>query len=235
MTVKDPLKIMEIRSIVLLNLKALKPEISNVIKKVERGSMMKRRVLMCTIFVAIMVLVFTGGLIAGLGNSNTRFVIDGVDVVCDPAPIVSEGVTYIPLDFVMQTFSVPIKYDQEKNVIYIGEIPGGSDLITEFKPFESGLPLSTKPTVIAGVPYNHGFWMYASWNLNGKFEKVVFKAGSDDSGYGNWVGAKADDVEILDSESIYSGDGIKEFVLDVKGVNILELMADEAIINPVAY
>lgn len=161
--------------------------------------------------------------------------INGVDVLCDPAPIVVEGVTYVPLDFVAQALPVPFKHDKEENVVYIGEIPGGVDLVTELKPFESGLPLSSKPTVIAGIPYNHGFWVYASWNLHGKFEKVVIKAGSDDFGYGNWVGAEADGVEILDGKFIYAEDGIKEYVFDVKGVNILEIAVDEAMINPVAY
>jgi len=194
-----------------------------------------KRVLLVTSLTVIIAIAFTCGFIAGLGN--TRFVIDGIDKLCDPAPIVRGGVTFIPLDFVPQAFSIPVKYDEYENVVYIGEIPGGVDMVNELKPYESGGSLSANPTIIAGDAYNHGFWDYASWNLRGNFRRVVVRVGQDDRKASSRFRAVADGKTIVDTDHIVTADGIKEISIDVRGVNVfkIDVAAYCAFLNPMAY
>lgn len=102
------------------------------------------------------------------------------------APILFEGLTYVPLQQMMAALGEDVSFDQASNTFYVGAIPGGLDFIGEMEPYATDrTPVRSvgEERTIAGKTYAR--WLEFSYdsklyyNLEGKYKTLTFKIYSE--------------------------------------------------------
>lgn len=111
------------------------------------------------------------------------------------APIVYQGVTYVPAIQFAEEFGLDSQWDQQTLTLSFGEAKDGIDFIDNFIPYSAGSSFEIIPStlyalnMIGGNMYTH--WIKvetlgsgAYYNLEGKYSSITFKAYTDSAATG---------------------------------------------------
>lgn len=180
-------------------------------------------------FVIVCVLILMGiGYLAGYSTAANPICIklDGVDVGCSPPPTIIGGKTFVPLKCIGQIFGVAVNWDAKNRCVLLGTPPVGLDMVTELPPFKQDNSTPITSVTISGVSYNKGFLINSkiSWRLNGNYSKITFSHGQPDDAYNNgglYVYGDGKQIGWVDQPK--TSQGLKQYEIDVRNVNILEI------------
>lgn len=132
-------------------------------------------------------------------------------------PFIYNGTTYIPVRAVSEALGERVKWDGITQTVYVGEIPGDVNYLTEFsgaykhEGVKYGLN-DTKYLTMGGIKYETGYSLgnanYFLVNLNSQFKSITFDVGT---------------------VNISSHGGMKEFYVYLDGelYNTYEIFADK--------
>ena len=132
--------------------------------------------------------------------SGIRIVLNGVEVTPKDAagnvvePFIADGTTYLPVRAIANAMGLPVEWDGENRIVYLGEIPGQAEnWMTKLPPYQ--LVKATAydgsdpkqsfsvggATQIMGVTFNGFRQTYdtasAIWNTNGKYRSMTLTVG----------------------------------------------------------
>lgn len=97
---------------------------------------------------------------------------------------VYNGTTYVPIRAVSQSLGYPVKWDGKNKRVYIGEVPGEKQYLTDIlEPYQHEGYSAPSTIKMAGQKYAHCIQLYAdsvgyaTYNLNGNYQSLSFDAG----------------------------------------------------------
>ncbi len=193
---------------------------------------MKRKALVIIALVIGSTLVFMAGVSYGI--SSIRLIVNGKDIAADVPPFIQNSRTFVPIRFVAEALGYPVSYDGTTKTVYVGIPPEGVDLDPYSTDNCNTLSLSS-PATVGGVKYSKGFVILggafmgsAKLNLAGHYTTINLSLGVPDNINGDETSkiiAYGDGKEIGVFE-VKPSDLVKDFTLDVQGINQVMLKID---------
>lgn len=183
-----------------------------------------------------------------------KFIVNGLDLTPtngkynnEPAAIVQNGTTYVPIRLVSNMLDVPIKWDGGTHSIIIGdEIKGTylsdknpSYIYKEENTYDSKIYLNQNEMKINGKEYgtkgisiDNAKKVLIRYDLNGKYSKLSLYLGIDDirhdvsNSYPQQVSITGDGQTLWEGLLLRGADA-ERIELDLKGIQELELIVEK--------